>query len=357
MAPENVVVSRKRSITIDVDDAIELLLRDAVAALDGVAPLLPQMARYHLGWFDESLTPVANGSFDRGKRFRPLLALLCAGAAGGQPETAAPLAAAVELLHNFTLVHDDIQDESQTRRHRPTVWAIWGASQAINAGDALFAAAHLALYRLRDSDVNAELVLELADAFDRMTIEIVEGQVLDLGFELRRDVAPDEYLTMIAGKTSAIVRYTAWAGALLGGADRATAARYAEFGLALGLGFQVQDDLLGIWGMTARTGKPAADDIRRKKQSLPVLMLRDTLTSGELDELEAIYRAPAIDPNGITAILALLDRHGIRERVEAIVRAHHDEAIVALDAACADAANPYKRALLDRIESLATRSH
>src|SRR4051794_18815207 len=214
MAPQNVVKSGKKPIAVDVDAAIEPHLRDAIAALDGVAPLLPQMARYHLGWLDESLSPVANGTVDRGKRFRPVLALLCCGAAGGQPELAAPLAAAVELLHNFTLVHDDIQDESQTRRHRPTVWATWGASQAINAGDALFAAAHLALYRLGDFGADVGLVLELAEAFDRMTIEIVAGQVLDLGFERRRDVTPDEYLTMIAGKTSAIVRYTAWAGAL-----------------------------------------------------------------------------------------------------------------------------------------------
>ena len=176
-------------------------------------------------------------AIDRGKRIRPLLALLCAAAAGGDARRAAPLAAGVELLHNFTLVHDDIQDQSPTRRHRATVWKLWGAAQAINAGDALFAAAHLALFRLRQDASPPTWCCDLAAEFERMTIAIVGGQVLDLGFEGRNDVTPDAYLTMIAGKTAAIVRYAAWAGALLGGADAETADRFAEFGLALGSRF------------------------------------------------------------------------------------------------------------------------
>ena len=215
---------------------------------------------------------------DRGKRMRPAVALLAAGAAGGDPRAAAPVAAAMELLHNFTLIHDDIQDESPTRRHRPTVWSLWGVGQAINAGDALFAAAHLPLYRLASSGVSARARRCVSlEAFDRMTIAIVEGQTLDLAFEARPDVSPGEYLEMIAGKTAAIVRFAAWAGALLGGADEAAASRWAEFGLALGLGFQVRDDLLGIWGAQEATGKAPADDVRRRKQSLPILILRERL--------------------------------------------------------------------------------
>src|SRR5829696_2583232 len=173
----------------EVDALIEPALLDAVAALDGRTPLLSGMVRYHLGYAGRDLRPLDGRSVDRGKRLRPAVALLAAGAAGGEPRAAAPLAAAVELLHNFTLVHDDIQDESPTRRHRPTVWSVWGIGQAINAGDALFAAAHLALYRLT-ATVAAEPTLRLIEAFDRTTIEIVEGQTLDLGFEGRPDVAP-----------------------------------------------------------------------------------------------------------------------------------------------------------------------
>src|SRR5262245_49049467 len=149
---------------------------EAVASLDGVAPLLPGMARFHLGYVDTTLRPVDPQTVDRGKRVRPAVALLAAGAAGGDPRAAAPVAAAIELLHNFTLVHDDIQDQSPTRRHRPTVWSRWGTGQAINAGDALFAAAHLPLYRLPATGADAALTLRILEAFDRMTIAIVEGQ-------------------------------------------------------------------------------------------------------------------------------------------------------------------------------------
>jgi|GEM_PF-3343921 len=184
----------------DVDAAIAPYMEDAVAALDGEARLLAGMARYHLGLVDADLRPLADGAVDRGKRVRPAVAILCAGAAGGDPAAAAPLGAALELLHNFTLIHDDVQDESPTRRHRRTVWSLWGVGQAINAGDALFAAAHLPLYRLPEVGAPAELALRLLEAFDRMTVAIVEGQTLDLGFEGRSDVTPDDYIRMISGK-------------------------------------------------------------------------------------------------------------------------------------------------------------
>src|SRR6478609_9365737 len=136
-------------------------MRAAVDHLDGAMPLLAGMGRYHLGWVDRDFAPAAN--VDQGKRMRPEIALLCCQAAGGAIERAAPLAAAIELLHNFTLVHDDIQDRSPTRRHRDTVWANWGESQAINAGDALFAAAHLALFESRRAGVSADCVLAIAE--------------------------------------------------------------------------------------------------------------------------------------------------------------------------------------------------
>ena len=255
---------------------------------------------------------------------------------GVNRELAAPVAAALELLHNFTLIHDDVQDESPVRRHRPTVWSLWGVGQAINAGDALFAAAHLPLYRLASSGVTAELRLRLLEAFDRMTIAIVEGQTQDLAFEARPDVAPGEYLEMIAGKTAAIVRFAAWAGALLGGADEVTASRWAEFGLALGLGFQVRDDLLGIWGAQEATGKAPADDVRRRKQSLPILILRERLDEAEREELSRLFSASNVDGAGVARVLALLEREAVRQEVEAVIAGYHDRAAAAL----IDAAQP-----------------
>ncbi len=345
-----------KPLRLDVDALIDRHLAVAVASLDEVPSLLGGMARYHLGWVDETHAPVTNGAVDRGKRVRPSVALLTCAAAGGDPRTAAPLAAAIELLHNFTLIHDDIQDSSPSRRHRPTVWSLWGEGQAINAGDALFAAAHLALFRLVELDVSPALVLRLAESFNRMTIEIVTGQVLDLSFEGRSDVTPAAYLEMIGGKTAAIVRFAAWGGALLAGAPEPVAGGFGIFGRALGLGFQIRDDLLGIWGATETTGKAAADDIRRRKQSLPILLLRQKADSSVRAELDDLYAGGEIDATGIERVLTLLAAYDVRLAVEAEVRAFHDQARGELLAATGDEPNPARDALLLMVESLASRN-
>lgn len=346
--------SDKDQSTLEV--LIEAPLLAALSALDGRAELLAGMVRYHLGYANLAFEAIDPRSIDRGKRIRPLVALLASGATGGDPAAAAPVAAALELLHNFTLIHDDIQDESATRRHRPTVWAAWGEKQAINAGDALFAIAHLPLYAIPDSGAAADLALRLLEAFDRMAIAIVAGQTLDLGFEERADVSPAEYLEMIAGKTAAIIRFAAWSGALLGGSTDADAARWADFGLALGLGFQIQDDLLGIWGATAETGKPFADDIRRRKQSLPILLLRERLGPAEREELLRMYSTDHVTGDGISRVLELLDREAIREVVQREIAIHHDRAASALRLAASPGENPYQDQLHSLVERLSHRS-
>lgn len=326
----------------------------AVANLDGSAPMLAGMARYHLGAVDETLTPVAP-PLDRGKGMRPAIALLSCAASGGSVAMAAPLGAAIELLHNFSLIHDDVQDESPTRRHRPTVWSLWGVGQAINAGDSLFAAAHLALHRLVQESVPGETVLRLLEAFDRTTIRIVEGQTLDLSFEGRSDVTTTDYWTMIEGKTAAIVEYAAWSGALTSGCDDITATRFGAFGRAVGLGFQIQDDLLGIWGTSDRTGKPAADDIRRRKQSLPILLLRERLDSDGRRELDRLYSQSTIESPGITRILDLLEITRVRSSIEAAVARHHDDARQLLQSAATSNPNPGRDQLMRLLSRLAER--
>jgi geranylgeranyl diphosphate synthase type I len=336
---------------------LDAAMIEALGVLDGPASLLPGMARYHLGFADERLQAMTPTDAIRGKRMRPMIAMLAAAAAGGDPGRAAPLAAGIELLHNFTLMHDDIQDHSPTRRHRPTLWTLWGVGQAINVGDAVFAASQLALFQSIARGCSPELTLRLSQAFQGMTIEIVQGQVLDLGFEGRDDVTVDAYVEMIGLKTSAIVRYAAWAGALVGGADDARAARFGAFGWALGLGFQVRDDVLGIWGAADVTGKAAADDIRRRKQSLPILLLRERATAAERQRLDALYAQPQIDEAGVAEVLALLDRHAVRDAVEARVAQYHDDARAALDAAAVAGANPARDALAELVENLAMRQH
>jgi geranylgeranyl diphosphate synthase type I len=162
---------------------------------------------------------------------------------------------------------------------------------------------------------------------------------------------------MIAGKTSAIVRYAAWAGALLGGADDGTAERFGEFGLALGLGFQVQDDLLGVWGSSDVTGKAAADDIRRKKQSLPIVLLHANADSGARAELDSLYQAAEIDAAGVERVLALLDRFAVRPEVERLVTHYHDEARAALASVTPSPEHPAASALSALVEALSARTH
>lgn len=289
------------------------------------------LMRYHLGWADASFAPIDGA---KGKRLRPLLLVRCAEACGGPVEAAIPAAAAIELLHNFTLVHDDIQDESAHRHHRETIWHRWGTAAAINAGDALFAIAHEALYALAEApaSVPAGRVLVLARDFDRMALRIVEGQHLDLSHEGEWAGGEARYLAMIAGKTAAIMDFAARAGATVAGADDETIGRFGAFGLALGLAFQVRDDMLGIWGAQEVTGKPVADDIRRRKQSLPIIALDERADAAARDELRRIYAGSAPLAEGAVArVIDLLARYEIEDYCQSRVDAFHHEARGTLD--------------------------
>jgi geranylgeranyl diphosphate synthase type I len=316
----------------DFNPPLERELRQSIEDLEGNAPMLARMARFHLGWIETNGEPTAEDVRQsvQGKRIRPHLAFLSCSAVGGDPMRAAPLAAAIELLHNFTLIHDDIQDRSPNRRHRATVWRIWGDAQAINAGDVLFATAQRALLRTDTSRVPAETLLHLIDEFNQATISIVRGQVLDLEFERQATVTTDEYLTMIGGKTAAIMRYAAWAGAIVGGATESTASRLGDLGEALGIGFQIRDDILGIWGACEATGKDQADDIRRRKKSLPILMLLESAAGEQAERLTTLYDMDEIDESGVAEVLRLLDDYDIQTRATARVAHYHDVAENAL---------------------------
>jgi len=321
-----------------LDQALSALIAgveaSALARSDDDLPLYG-LIRYHLGQVDQHFGPARS---DAGKRVRPRLCVMSCEALGGNGELAMPVAAAIEMIHNFTLIHDDIQDQSELRRHRPTVWALWGTAQAINAGDALFALAHLMLHTTRDLGVDPATVLDLSTELHHTTLRIVEGQALDLSFEDRHEVSPQEYLTMIGGKTAAIIRFACLAGATVAGADEDTAAHLAAFGQSLGMGFQIRDDLLGVWGKPAQTGKPEADDIRRRKKSLPILLLHDRLSDADWERVSGYYRQPELTDAQVEEVLALLNHHQIAPRVQAEVQRWHDDAIAHLTAAIPDPA-------------------
>jgi geranylgeranyl diphosphate synthase type I len=199
-----------------------------------------------------------------------VLTLLCSEACDGDRDDALPAAVAVELLHNFSLIHDDIQDRDELRRGRPTLWKLWGVAQAINAGDAMFAMAHLAIERLRERDVPATRIIKALRIFDETSIALTVGQHLDLSFETRADVSVNEYMTMIQGKTGALIHAACAIGAITAGAPAERVDALGNFGAWLGIAFQLQDDVLGIWGDPDRTGKQDSD-LRHRKKTMPVL--------------------------------------------------------------------------------------
>lgn len=305
---------------------VEASLRALLATPRLTAGTHYQMMAYHLGWLDEQFQPAQANS---GKGVRPLLCLLSCAAAGGDPARAVAAAAAVEMLHNFSLVHDDVEDASPMRRHRPTVWQHWGEAQAINVGDGMFALVFESALRLAPM-APADAVLQVVQRLVDACLALTEGQHLDLTFETRLDVTVDEYLTMIQGKTAALLAACTATGALLGGASPEQVAQFHRFGENLGLAFQVGDDILGIWGDERLTGKSAASDILTRKKSLPVLI---GLAGPQGAALRALYTAPALTAQDVPAVLRLLEAADARANATALAEHYSHLAVQALTAA------------------------
>ncbi len=302
-------------------EAVEIELKAAVDQLDRDAGgEMVEMIRYHLGWRDQPAR--------KGKRLRPLLGLLSCQAAGGDWQQCLPMACAVELIHNFTLIHDDIEDQSDTRRGRITIWKRWGVAQAINTGDAVLILAHLSCQRLRQSGVPTSTVLDVQRALDEACLRLTVGQYQDLAFENRADVSEPTYLKMVEGKTAALIAAGTQSGALVAAADAATVESYREFGHHLGLSFQIQDDILGIWGTPEVTGKPAGDDLRSRKKSLPILY-----GMHNSDEFTSLWDDPHPGEAEIRGMTETLERIGALSYAEDMAQSHMDMALASLDAA------------------------
>jgi geranylgeranyl diphosphate synthase type I len=333
-----------------VRDLVDGPMRAAVGRL---APSVQQVAAYHFGWVDSDGLPRGANS---GKAVRPALAVLAAQAAGADASVGVPGALGVELVHNFSLLHDDVMDRDEERRHRPTAWTIFGSSAAILAGDALLALAFDVLLEGAPECPPARRAAHAALA--AATQQLIVGQIEDLDFERRLDVGVDECLEMAAGKTAALMACAASIGGHLAGAAPAVVHALDTYGRELGLAFQLVDDLLGIWGSTQTTGKPVGADLRARKKSLPIVAAMASGTSAG-NQLRRLYESGELyadaDDVTVTHAAALVDDAGGRAWAS-------DEAARRLKLACdaltsVDLVQGPRTALLDIARYVTARDH
>lgn len=298
----------------EIAGRLEAALEAAVTRYDSDAPITA-MIRYHFGYG-------AGGAARRGKRLRPRLVIAVAQEEGGSVDDALDAACAVEILHNYSLVHDDIEDGDGVRHGRETVWARWGVAHGINAGDAMCAISYLALLS-GGTERRADRTLLMARALHEANLAMCAGQGRDIAFETAERVTMEEYTAMIGDKTAALFGASCELGALAGGADPIRARAYARLGAAYGLAFQIEDDVLGTWGESATTGKPSGADIARRKWTFPVVWALGGRAGEARDAIAVRYaRGTAIAAQDVRAIVAALDALGARNAAVAAAAMH-----------------------------------
>ena len=313
--PEQQVASLQAQYLPDVG----AWLRDA---LSGPTPGITHLLRYHMGWEDAEggQTPSEGG-----KALRPLLCLTACELAGGDWHRALPAAAALELVHNFSLVHDDIQDGDVLRRGRETLWSVWGVPAALSGGNAMRVIADRTLAKLETSGLPPAAVMRASADLNRRYLEMIEGQYLDMAFEQRPRVTVAEYLDMIGRKTGALFESAMFLGALVATGDPGQAHAFGACGRRIGVAFQVRDDYLGVWGDPAKTLKPLTD-IRRKKKSLPMVYMLEASSREDKAWLAGAYAGDQVSNENTERILLLLDRLGAQAYVTRTAEACASEA-------------------------------
>ena len=287
-------------------EMVEEAMRAAVERLD---PRMRRVAAYHFGWVEADGSPTAGPP--GGKALRPAMALLSGRAAGAETARVVPAAVAVEFVHAFSLLHDDVMDNDRMRRHRPAAWTVFGVPAAILAGDALLALAEEVLL-----DRGTTGAHRAARCIAATTRRLIAGQALDLGFETRSDVSLDECTVMSMDKTAALFACSCSIGAVLAEAPNRLALALSGFGEDLGVAFQLVDDLLGIWGRPEVTGKPVLNDLRSRKKSLPVTAALGAGTPASARLAELYARPDPLTEDELVAAAALIEEAGGRAWAE-----------------------------------------
>lgn len=284
-----------------------------------------------------------------GKRIRPVLVLMACEAVGGDIEKAIMPAVGLEMYHNFTLLHDDVMDKADIRRGKPTVHVKWDDNTAILSGDAMLTMATQLIAR-----ADAAVMPQVMELFNRTAMEIYEGQQYDMDFESRGDVTVEEYIDMIRLKTSVLLGCACKMGALIGGADEATAQRFYEIGENLGLAFQLQDDMLDVWGDEATFGKAIGGDIMNNKKTFLLINACQRATDDNRIELALwLNTENASRAVKVPAVTAIYERLGLKELSEAEIAKYNDKAMAAVFETAVD--EPAKKAFIDLISRLVKR--
>ena len=319
------------------DQAIRGIIDDPLL---GGYPELRDILYFHMGLDDPR-------SFYQGKRIRPLLVLLSTAACGGDWKFALPAAAAVEILHNFSLIHDDIEDQGTIRRGRETVWMKYGVPLAINAGDALFALVYSAALHLLPA-ISEDKVIQVITLLTEACVKLTGGQHLDISFEKDRKISVENYWKMISGKTASLISTSSRIGAVVAGADREQEDAMASFGFALGLAFQVYDDWLGIWGKSAETGKSSVSDLITGKKTLPILFGIE-----KQRQFAKLYHSGTIGHEDAAHLAELLTEEGAQAFTETEADRLTHQALKWLDKAKPQ--EPARQALIELTEMLMGR--
>jgi len=288
-----------------------------IKELEAILPPEPlfDIIRYHLG--------LDNKEKAKGKMLRPLLCLFACKAVGGDFHIALPVACTIELIHNFSLIHDDIEDGSPTRRHQPAVWKVWGQAQAINAGDALLSLAYLSLSRLQ---VSPKMILRIDQIISETCLQLCQGQYLDIAFEKERSISQRDYFRMASAKTAALFKTSLHLGALVGGGKRGEIQHLCRYGQNLGLGFQIQDDFLSLWG---EEGDKFPPDILRKKKIFPIVYAIEKGEGRMKEELLHIYTKENLEEEDVVKVLSLLE--GVKGHCLSIIEEHYSRALMELE--------------------------
>ena len=310
-----------------------------VTAVEELAEELLPAIRYHFGWATADGVPVEE---DSGKRLRPALALLSAEAVGSHPHVALPGAVAVELIHNFSLIHDDVIDGDIERRHRPTVWTCFGTDEALIAGDALHSLAFQVLL--------AEALPPRVASAQRLvgaTTAMIAGQAADMAFDDVPVVSLTDCRVMEEAKTGALLGYAASVGAVLAEAEATVINALEKYGRQLGLAYQAVDDVLGIWGDSAVTGKPAGNDLRERKKSMPVAVVLSRGGKASEDLTEIYGRCGDLGDEDVARAAAIIESAGGREATLAEAQHCLETALGALDGA------DLNSGVLDELEEVA----